>query len=153
MNSELRNIIIKVTCETFEKLAFMFGEQAEKDEVEAESEDYIMATMSFSGDKQGKIGIVVPVEITPTIAHNILGIDEDEELPSGSDEDALKEVLNTMCGQFLTSIYGSEPVFNLTIPEAERVDAEKFEEILEMEKTMAIDIDDSPVLVFTSFEE
>lgn len=153
MNNDLKNSITRVCCDTFEKLAFMFGEPAEKDEVEAESETYLLAKMGFSGDKQGVIGIVVPVEITPTIAHNILGIDEDEELPDGSDEDALKEVLNTICGQVLTSIFGFEPVFNLTIPETDRLTGEQFEEILEGDDAAAIDLDDNAVLIFLSFEE
>ena len=32
-------------------------------------------------------------------------------------EDAVKEFMNILCGQFVTAVHGTRDVFNLTIPE------------------------------------
>ena len=112
------DILIKICCDVFESLSFMFGEAIDLDEVDSESESFINVSISYKGDRAGAIILIVSAETAKILAYNILGIDEDEEdLPFESSMDALKELLNTICGQFITSRYGDEPVFDLTVPE------------------------------------
>jgi hypothetical protein len=51
------------------------------------------------------------------LAANLLGIDADDDTATAQGEDAVKEFMNIVCGQFVTSVYGRDDVFNLSIPQ------------------------------------
>ena len=76
----------------------------------------ISATMKFSGHSNGWLTLQLVSRILDMLAENMLG-----EPPEGDDadekrQDALKEVLNMICGNFLTQWAGEEPVFELSPP-------------------------------------
>ncbi len=150
MSSKNSEILKQVCCDVFEQLAFMFGEELDPDEIESDSETFIRASMKYIGDIQGTIEIIVPNELAESLAYNILGIDEDDELEEGGSEDALKELLNTITGKLITAAYGEEKVFDLSIPETNDISNEEWESLLEENDYIAIDIEDNPVLLYTS---
>ncbi len=152
MNDDNNETLIKVCCDVFENLSFMFGETIDLDEAETDSNTFIKASMAFMGDKNGTIDLVVPSEIAVSLAYNILGIDEDEEMPPDSSIDALRELLNTICGQLMTTMFGDQPIFDLTVPKTKTLSLEEWNEIVDNEEYLAISIEDEPILIKAKVE-
>ncbi len=147
MEENLNEVVSEVVCDVFEKLAFMFGEVSDEAELPQTATKYVEASMTFSGDMTGTIALAVPAEVCPEIAANVLGMDPDDELVAAQATDALKEVLNVICGNLLTAIAGEEPVFDLSVPAVSNLDAEAWRVRLKEPNTHAFLVDDSPVLV------
>lgn len=151
MQSDQREKLKKVCADVFEQLAFMFGEEIEKDEIESTAETFLRASMTFSGNISGNIEIIMPLELTEQLADNILGSDDTERGEQVNYEDALKELLNTICGRMLTTLFGEEAVFNLHVPETNLLTLQQWSALLAEKDFIAFDIEDNPVLVLASF--
>jgi CheY-specific phosphatase CheX len=150
MHNESTAMLLKVCCDVFEQLAFMFGEIIEKDDVSCDSNSFLRAHMSFKGDRTGTVEIVLPAELAETLAINILGIDDSDNIEPGTSEDAVKELLNTVCGRLLTVLYGEEAVFDLSVPSTSVLDNQQWKSALDSKSYSAIDIEDNPVLALVS---
>ena len=147
------DILVKVCCDVFESLSFMFGEAIDLDEVDSESESFINVSISYKGNRAGAVFLIVSDETAKILTYNILGIDEDEEdLPSESYMDALKELLNTICGQFITSMFGDEPVFDLTVPETKIISLDEWQKSVDSGNFLALNVDDEPILIKSIIE-
>jgi len=147
------DILIKTCCDVFESLSFMFGEPIDLDEVESEAETFIKVTISYKGDRAGAINLIVCAETANSLAYNILGIDEDEEdLSIESAMDALKELLNTICGQFMTSRFGDEPVFDLSVPETKIISPDEWQGSVNSGDFLAVNIEDEHILIRSIME-
>lgn len=74
------------------------------------------ARISFSGPRSGDLGLLVEPPLAGLISSRMIGIDQSEALIQDMIDDAVKEMLNVVCGQFLTQMFGHRPVFSLSIP-------------------------------------
>ncbi len=140
-------IVSNVVIDVLEDLAFMFGEQVDKDEIPFTDSDYIQVAMTFSGPSKGQLSLTVPEDMSAVIASNILGMDLDESSVSENDYDALKEVLNVICGQIITSLEGEEPIFDLSVPENRSITPEEWKSLLNRPEALKFVVDDIPVLL------
>ncbi len=147
METNRDEVLGEVVYDVFEKLAFMFGEVVDKEEVPQTATAYVRASMTFSGDMAGTIALTVPVEVCPEIAANVLGLDQDDELVAAQAIDALKEVLNVICGNVLTAIAGEKALFDLSVPTVSDLDPEAWTAVVKEPNTHVYLVDDSPVLV------
>lgn len=147
MTDNSNEIIDEVFCDIMESLAFMFGEMVDKTEVEAPAANLVKAVMTFSGPNSGSIAIAVPETVCPEIAANVLGLDAEEDIDPADALDALKEVLNVICGHVLTRMAGTEPVFDLSIPEVTTITAESWQELINDSAVVAFDVDETPMLL------
>lgn len=147
MPNEHAETIRNVFCDVLEKMAFMFGELAEEDEMPPSVESAVEASMTFSGPFKGGLALAVPAKMCPELAANILGIDPDEEGAVEKAHDALKEVLNVICGNVLTEMAGVDPVFDLSVPEINELDAAAWKALQNDAATVAFLVDDYPTLL------
>jgi len=148
MKIEHEESLIKLVCEIFEQLAFMFGEQLALEDIECDLDFFVKATMSFTGNTSGTIEIIVPYKVAEILAFNILGLDETEdELEPDSAEDALREALNTICGRLMPLLFGEQEIFDLSVPETSDINKTEWAKILNEKNHIAIDLDDYPVLL------
>lgn len=147
MKNEDRKILRDVCFSVFEQLAFMFGDELENDEIEITADRFLRASMGFKGIKQGTVEIVVPWTISSLIACNILGLEEDQIIDEDSSIDALKELLNTITGRLMTSMFGENTVMDLTIPISEELDHAAWESLVEGGAFLAVTIEDTPILI------
>ncbi|MBN2106483.1 MAG: hypothetical protein JW832_03595 [Deltaproteobacteria bacterium] len=131
----------------------MFCEELEKKDVCNPDEDFLKATMVFSGHHGGALDIIVPRQLTPALVYNILGMDEDDIIESDIAEDALKELLNTLCGRMLPALFTDVETFDLHPPEISSFTKQQWLEMLHRENTIAFAIEDSPVLLNVHFDE
>ena len=150
MKSEYEEVLRKVCYEVFEQLAFMFCEEIYESALGSNSDSFMKASMSFKGYSSGTIEIIMSSSFAQSLAINILGINQSENIEPGIAEDAFKELLNTICGRMLTSLFGDKVVFNLTVPEASKINNEELGSIVEKNEHITIDVEDNPVLINVS---
>jgi chemotaxis protein CheY-P-specific phosphatase CheC len=121
-----------------EKMVFMITDEIDDDELDTGAQDMLRAEMQFTGSQNGKAVLAAQSDLCAEIAENMLGIDE-EDVNEGSLEDALREILNMACGQYLTSRWGEEEVFDLTVPSVVKIDSEGWSKLAEDEQSVVID--------------
>jgi hypothetical protein len=74
-------------------------------------------SLSFKGKACGELRMWVSREFALLAAGNMLGIEAGEAGAAEKGLDALKELLNIIVGNFITEVYGVEPVFDLGLPQ------------------------------------
>lgn len=154
MNPDHSETLTRVFTEVLEQLAFMFVELPDSDsDVAPAPPDPVSANMSFRGPFSGTVILAVPREMAPVLAANVLGLDPDDELGLQAARDALKELLNVICGNVLTAIAGDEPVFDLTVPEVEDYSDEAWDELAARPGTVYCIADEFPVLLNLEIRE
>ena len=147
MLTEQSQLIAQVFCEVMEKLAFMFGEPVDKQETASPEAEYVQTKMTYTGQTSGMLTLTVPASMCPHIAANVLGTDPHDDEAMARSLDALKEVLNVTCGHVLTALAGEMPVFDLSVPQTSSLDASQWTGLLERPDTVALSVDDNPVLL------
>ena len=74
--------------------------------------------VAFTGPECGTLLLSVPTEALEELASNMLGVGPEDPPPDASQQvDALKELLNVVCGNLLPEVAGAEAVFNVGAPE------------------------------------
>jgi len=116
MTSDIRQVLLEVSTHVFETSAFMAVYPNDISNLDEEFPP-VVASISFKGIADGQLILAVSNEILSPLATSMLGLDIGDEVGEIGQKDALLEVLNMMCGNVLTGIYGSEPIFDLCPPE------------------------------------
>ena len=146
MYMEDNAILLKVLSDVFEGFAFMFVE--EEPEFEGgELGDCLGASIGFSGSGvSGTLEIIAPVDFCADLAANILGVEADE-LPADAGEGAIKEVVNVSCGYLLAEKFGTDEVFDLSIPQIQTIEQNQCESLVTNESHAVFLVDEAPILV------
>jgi hypothetical protein len=135
-----------------EKLTFMFGEHVSMDDVAPGHEPWTEARMAFTGDVTGSIAVIVPRSLQPDIAANILGLDHDALQQQAVLDDALREMLNVLCGHIIRAIAGPSSQFDLVTPQNIELAPDELRELMDDPDSTAYLLDDEPVLMNLKFE-
>lgn len=115
MTDALEKSLTRTAVETLEQLAFVFAfPETGIDSTRADSA--LAAAISFSGPFSGTLVMRVSSDVLQELAANMLGVEE-EETRATEQQDALKEVLNVLCGNLLPVVAGKQAVFDLDPPE------------------------------------
>ncbi len=108
-----------VLSEVLANLAFMFDD--EEPTGPQPDQSWLEATISYNGPKSGTLTLNCPAEFSPFLASNLLGVSPEDEDAEQSAEDALRELMNVLCGQYVTARHGVDDVFDLTIPQVRQL--------------------------------
>ena len=116
MSADNINTLVEVTIEVLERYAFMLGDPPGKGSGPVVlSEPSWIVTISFTGARAGGIGMVVSPGLARQAAANLY-----EGAPAeGGDEqaqDAVRELLNIVCGNYLHRVESNEPIFSFATP-------------------------------------
>ncbi len=104
-----------IFSEVLANLAFMFTEEEPAD---PEAGDLWFETaISYEGPSRGTLRLRCSSAFTVKLAANLLGVDVEESQAENQAEDAVKEFMNILCGQFVTAVHGTVDIYNLTIPQ------------------------------------
>ncbi len=133
--------------EIVEQLTFMFGEPADKQDMEVEDVDFTTASMSFTGDLPGSLTVVVDSSILLDIAANILGIEPEDVAPDTMMPDALGEMLNVICGHVIMALAGTDANFKLGPPTIGKAAPELVTQVAVSADYVGFLLDDSPVFL------
>lgn len=123
-----------VFCRVMESMAFYFLDPIEADEARDLSDtvsQYQQVTMRFDGPHKGSILMYMPLSMFTTLSANMLGVDEGDQQALSQQNDAVRELLNIVCGQSLTEIWGTGPVFDLRIPQMVEVSTAELHNVIE----------------------
>ncbi len=116
-NEQLDQRLHTVAAETFEMLALMFL-MPEEDADGFDQKPTKVVRVDFAGPFNGTLFLAVSESMLPELAGNMLGLLDDGTGPSLEQQhDALKELINVICGNVLPSLAGTEPVFQVCAPE------------------------------------
>jgi hypothetical protein len=130
--------------------AFAFAEPCPMENLTIVESQMLRATISFGGNPSGNITLVACADLLETLGADILASDANSLAPVPL-EDTLKELLNIICGQWLTTTYGEASVFNLGIPEVQSISAFPWNTFLNGSGSIGLMIDDVPILLTLSF--
>lgn len=152
MSPDEKQIVITVMAEVLETMAFMFADPYENEELPEEIPDAIKASMEFCGEEGfGAISLTVPALMCMELASNILGMEPDDPSSQNKAEDALKELLNVVAGRLATGVFGSKPVFTLSVPEVVIMDKDSWMAIYNDPNTIRFSADSRLVLLTAEF--
>ena len=113
-DTRLNEPLRQVAEETFESLAFMFAMPGDDEFGPDPDAPLAVARVSFHGPFAGELHLGVSRDMLPDLAANMLGMDEQATAPTPEQQaDALRELLNVVCGNLLPAIAGAEAVFNV----------------------------------------
>lgn len=99
-------------------MAALPAEIVDHGEIPAINAPLLHAHIGFTGEHAGEIGLLLDPALAALLAQRILGVESPDLLLEDMIEDAVNEVLNIVCGQFLSMAFGETPVFSLTVPHA-----------------------------------
>lgn len=153
ISDDSRAAVVQVAAEVLEQQAFMFAEEVSKEDLETAEEAFNRISIAFTGPPSGGLCVTLPGDLSAELAVNILGVDDEDELEEGDAADAVKELVNVICGQLLTSMFGTETVFQLTIPTVEELDRAGWEAAKADGEAIGLSIDDSPALAVLSLAD
>jgi CheY-specific phosphatase CheX len=100
-----------------QRQAFLFAEPASMQSLGDPEAGWVHAHITFSGPICGRFDLDLAGELRREIAASVLGLESDDEAAERSGDDALKELLNVICGNLLTTMAGDAAVFDLGLPE------------------------------------
>jgi len=134
-------ILTESICEALETMAFMMVMPPEEEP--ASPSESIHATMDFVGPTSGTIEIVIATEFAPMLAANVMGIDPDDDQARNNGPDAVKELLNTICGLVLPKLAESPAdAFDVTIPSAASFSLpDEWEKFIAQSGAIVLDVD------------
>lgn len=131
---------------------FLFAEECSKEEVEDAGEvTYLKSAISFDGPTAGVLEMAMPVAVAVEAGANMLGLDEAEAQDCA--EDAFGELANVLCGQLLTTLFGADQVFSLSLPTVSPAPPGLLDSLLGDPDCIAFTIDDAAVMVRLSLRE
>ena len=112
MDNPLETELYRAAARTFEELGYMLPMP---DEEPGERQVDVVASVAFHGPRHGRVLVGCPGGLLPALAANMTG---EDEVASGVQQlDALMEVTNVICGNFLPAVAGSSHVFRMQAPE------------------------------------
>lgn len=152
MTEQMREAVEATFVDVVEKLTFMFGERCDMADVAVGTEPWAEARMSFSGDVVGSLSVIVPQDLLPEIAANILGLDSDLMSRPEVLDDALREMLNVLCGHVIRAIAGPSCSFDLVTPDNLILEGEALEAVMDDPDTTAYLLDEEPILLNLKYE-
>ncbi len=151
LNNELIEQAVEVIGRVLSESAFIFTDPIEEDKKPDVNEwDVKGVSLSFSGHCNGRLSMWAGNEFLRCAAANMLGLDEDSDSVREKIIDALKEILNIIVGNLLTEVYGTEPIFDLSIPEKLSNESVKID--YDPEKAIWLEAEGNPVLFIVDIE-
>lgn len=123
MNNATIDALQATMADVLERYAFVFGDACDGDASVLLQPDRLNVSLEFKGPVSGAMVLSVSPGAAHEITANVLGGDSADDVSAQQCEDAVKELLNVMCGQFLLQAYGGDVLFELTAPGVTRLAA------------------------------
>jgi len=137
----------QVFTDVMEQMAFIFVDPAEADELPPDVPGLLRVSMAFRGAAEGSLTLLTSEDICTELAANITGDDDAAAADPQVGQQALMELVNVICGQLLTAVAGSEPVFDLTPPRLDEADSAAWSRACTDEAALRFMADDQPFVL------
>lgn len=100
--------------EVLADMAFMFPGPPPEEPLPAGG--WLECAIGYRGPHQGDLRLRCPARLALVVASNLLDLDPEAAASARQAADALKELLNVICGQLVIMLYGRQAAFDLDIP-------------------------------------
>ena len=136
---------IEVISRILEDAAFVFTDAISGEDIPVPGEwEASGVGLDFSGEQCGQMRMWASDGFAACVAANMLGVPEDDPAASEKGLDALKESLNIIVGNYLTSFYGDEPIFDLGLPAP--IESDALNSDMENSEAVWLSADDHPIM-------
>jgi CheY-specific phosphatase CheX len=115
MSAAIERQLSAVTAETLERIAFLFAAAA-KPAPAADGAPLETVRVEFSGPFSGAVELGLSAAVLEELAANMLGAEEGSVPPVDDQHDALRELVNVVCGNLLPAVAGHEAEFRIHTP-------------------------------------
>jgi len=116
MSESASKTLEAVFPEVLQQAAFAFGDPCAPADLPC-PDDGLLGRIKFSGTSSGGVELAAPAAFAGELAANALGLEPGDEMVPNHAHDALRELLNVVCGNLLSAWAGEAAVFDLTPPE------------------------------------
>ncbi|MDD2237994.1 MAG: chemotaxis protein CheX, partial [Kiritimatiellae bacterium] len=107
---------------------------------------FLHAEIEFSGPFSGRLSLVASPSFCSLLAANVLGM-EPAELTVEHAEDALRELVNVICGELLVALAGKAVIFDLSAPVLKRISAADAQAVAVLPESLAVIVDEEPLII------
>lgn len=132
--------IERVVIDVLEQMAFIFADPTDPADLPEQLDGALRVTMRFHGFAEGLLSVTTGPGVCAELAD---GLAEDPD----AGQEALKELVNVICGQLLTAVAGDQPVFDLDPPLLTEATAEDWAAARGNTAAVTLMTDDCPVVV------
>lgn len=108
--------------------------------------DALNVRIEYSGEHAGELGLIIEKPLAVLMAARILGMDNTKDVYDDMIEDALRELLNVVCGHFVTLMYGYTPVLKISLPKVFAIGSAVCNVLRTNPNVCTFMVDDSPLL-------
>lgn len=115
MQQQATEILTQVFSEVLANLAFMFTDDESPDS--APDDPWLEVTIHYHGPRSAALCLRCSRGFSILMAANLLGVEQETDDPAPQADDAIKEFMNVLCGQLITTMHGNDDVFDLSIPD------------------------------------
>ncbi len=119
LQEQTTTTLTKTFSEVLANLAFMFTDDEPAEP--CPDDRWLETTIAYHGPESGSLRFWCTRSFATSLAANLLGVDPQDETARDQEDDAVKELMNIVCGQLVTAMYGATRVFELTIPETHEI--------------------------------
>jgi chemotaxis protein CheY-P-specific phosphatase CheC len=146
-DQKLKDTLNGVLSRVLEQTAFVFPESVDSlENIDPESMEFIQVSLSYSGSREGRVSMILPLALCAEFASNMLGQDPSECESRECRVDAAKEIANIVTGQLLTDLFGTRESFRQTAPDVNDLTADQFFSTLEANEYTCSMVDQYPVI-------
>lgn len=110
--NKMTEALQRTAIRSLETLCFAFSSPI-IDEKDHAAERSLTIEVEFRGEHSGRLILDVYGDIVSILAHNMVG---EGKLNSAQQRDAIGEIANVICGNFLPEAFGKGHVFEITAP-------------------------------------
>ena len=147
MPATLTDTSSRVFLDVSERMLFMFGERLERHELPPSPESALIARMAFVGPVRGTIGLAASRAACLHFAHAAMGTNGDEAADDALGIDALRELVNVLCGNLLVELAGDDAVFEVSVPVVNNLTSSSWGTMADQKSTLAFAVDEHTVLL------
>ncbi|MBN2297775.1 MAG: response regulator [Deltaproteobacteria bacterium] len=138
--------LIQAMRQVMPSMASMSPYFPESGDVPGMQGDALNVNIAYSGWHKGELGLILEHRLVSRIAARIMGLDDAEDISDDMVEDALRELMNVICGHFITLMYGEKALLDVSTPQVFPVKNALCNMLSSSPDIHAFMIDDSPAL-------
>jgi chemotaxis protein CheY-P-specific phosphatase CheC len=108
--------------------------------------DALNVRIEYTGEHAGELGLIIEKPLATLMAARILGMEQTKDVYDDMIEDALRELLNVVCGHFVTLMYGYTPVLKISLPKVFTIGSAVCNVLRTNPNVCTFMVEDSPLL-------
>ena len=130
------SVLAQTFSEVLANLAFLFTMATPAERTAADG--WLEVGIDYEGPVHGRLRLRCPAEVGVLISANLLGCDPELEADQLNAEDAVRELMNVVCGQLVTRLHGHRVVVQLGLPVVHHLTVEEVAAPLEGTEILAV---------------